>query len=174
MQTMAGLDNIPRKEKQFRNLASNSLGLRGSNGKIVDEIWQCLKEEREQRLAAKEQHQEQQKQEKQLQQETPEETAEAPQNADETTSHPKDANLGLKVVGLKSNGKSDAKKVKSAAKTALKKAPNRSMKTKELRKLVGNDLPLLSKDRLKELLEQTTKSPNSKFKVDGKMISLTR
>ena len=42
MQTMSSLDNIPRQEKKFVNFASNSLGLRGSNKKVVDEIWSHL------------------------------------------------------------------------------------------------------------------------------------
>lgn len=174
MQTMAGLDNIPRKEKQFRNLASNSLGLRGSNGKIVDEIWNCLQNEREKRMAVKgqQQQQEDQKQKKQVQQELQEDTTEMSHNGDESSLNPKVDTLVSEMGNAKSIGKTDAKKVKSAAKKVLKKAPNRSMKTKELRKLLGKELPSLAKDRLKELLADATKSTKSKLKVDGKMISL--
>jgi hypothetical protein len=187
MQTMAGLDNIPRKEKQFRNLASNSLGLRGSNGgRIVDEIWRCLKQERERRLAVKEaQNEGGQKQQKQQQQRGTQEeettTVAATQNEGKPTSSPaKDADHSSLAMGIDSkpsgststSSKADAKRVKSAAKKALKGAPNRTMKTKELRKLLGKELPVLSKERLKELLAETTQSSKGRLKVDGKLISL--
>ena len=54
MNTMSELDNIPRNEKKFVNFASNSLQLRGSNIKIVEEIWNLLKLEQGKRIAAKE------------------------------------------------------------------------------------------------------------------------
>jgi len=64
--TMITLDNIPRKEKQFVNFASNSLQLRGHNKKIVDEIWTCLKQEREKRIAEKEIQQKAEKEKREL------------------------------------------------------------------------------------------------------------
>jgi hypothetical protein len=55
MQALTHLDNVPRKEKQFRNFASNSLNLRGNkNGdSIVGEIWGLLKRLRDEQVKAK-------------------------------------------------------------------------------------------------------------------------
>jgi hypothetical protein len=43
LQTMANLDNVPRKAKAFYNFTSNSLNLRGPKGQaVVTEIWNYL------------------------------------------------------------------------------------------------------------------------------------
>jgi hypothetical protein len=168
METMAGLDNIPRKEKPFLNFTSNSLNLRGSSNKrIVDEIWNCLKQEREKRTAEREKHQAVQKELKQTQQQ---EERKQEQSKDENT-EPK---LTTEVHDIKSDKDKtpsiDTKKVHKAMKKALKKAPNRSMKIKELRKLLGNELGL-PKSAKKSLQKALTS--NKKVKVDGKIISLS-
>lgn len=56
MTSMARLDNVPRKEKQFRNFTANSLNLRGNrNGAaIVDDIWKYLQQLREKQQKEKE------------------------------------------------------------------------------------------------------------------------
>ncbi|KAG7367789.1 LYAR-type C2HC zinc finger domain containing protein [Nitzschia inconspicua] len=54
LKTMAGLDNIPRKEKQFLNFMANSLNLRGRQGTdICQQLWNILKQEKEKRMANK-------------------------------------------------------------------------------------------------------------------------
>jgi hypothetical protein len=58
MKTMSQLDNVPRKEKQFRNFTANSLNLRGGQKNlVVSEIWSLLQEQRQkqqlQELASK-------------------------------------------------------------------------------------------------------------------------
>jgi LYAR-type C2HC zinc finger len=51
--TMSQLDNVPRKEKQFRNFTANSLNLRGNQrDAIVSDIWNLLKAENEKRKSA--------------------------------------------------------------------------------------------------------------------------
>jgi hypothetical protein len=53
VQTMSQLDNVPRKEKQFRNFTANSLNLRGNQrDAIVSDIWNLLQAEREKRKPA--------------------------------------------------------------------------------------------------------------------------
>jgi hypothetical protein len=53
VQTMSQLDNVPRKEKQFRNFTANSLNLRGNQrDAIVSDIWTLLQAEREKRKPA--------------------------------------------------------------------------------------------------------------------------
>jgi len=181
MRTMAGLDNIPRKEKQFRNFTANSLNLRGKNEAIVGEIWELLKTERDKRQEAKEkqqlQHQEQKK------------------NTDSQKKSDKEGNFSEKLdenpKTVESNSLSakndksndsvesppeiDPKTVQKAMKKALKHAPNQSMKLKELRKLLGEKLglPKSAKKRLKKLLQDAPEtSKKAKIKVNGKMITL--
>lgn len=165
MRTMAGLDNIPRKEKQFRNFTANSLNLRGKNGDtIVGEIWNVLKQERERRQAEKEAQQK--ADEEQSRKEEEKRTEEQKSRGDH------------EAIEKPSNDKSsivDVKKVKKAMKKELKKAPNRSMKLKELRKLLGEKLglPKAAKKQLKKLLEDAPElSTKTKVKVDGKLIML--
>mmetsp|Transcript_18830 Transcript_18830/g.35128 ORF Transcript_18830/g.35128 Transcript_18830/m.35128 type:complete len:221 (-) Transcript_18830:810-1472(-) len=166
METMAGLDNIPRKEKQFINFTSNSLNLRGSNKKIVDEIWNCLKQERERRSAEKEKQQQKEQEQKQLEKQKKQESEKqvvSEKQASEKTSEKVTVKMGGEELSI------DLKKVHKATKKVLKKAPNHSMKLKELRKLLGKELglPKSAKKRLKKVL-----TSNKKVKVDGKMISL--
>jgi hypothetical protein len=48
MRTMSQLDNVPRKEKQFRNFTANSLNLRGGQkDSVVSEIWALLQVQRQ-------------------------------------------------------------------------------------------------------------------------------
>mmetsp|Transcript_28561 Transcript_28561/g.59837 ORF Transcript_28561/g.59837 Transcript_28561/m.59837 type:complete len:184 (-) Transcript_28561:1034-1585(-) len=160
--TMITLDNIPRKEKQFVNFASNSLQLRGHNKKIVDEIWTCLKQEREKRIAEKEIQQKAEKEkrelaekEKQQQNEKVEENKLAKNNDD----------IEVSI---------DAKKVKKIAKKTLKKAEGRSMGIKALRKVIGKEmgLPKSAKKRLQMILLETAEASKDKIKIDGKLIRL--
>jgi cell growth-regulating nucleolar protein len=167
MRTMAGLDNIPRKEKQFRNFTANSLSLRGSNESIVGEIWNVLKTEREKRQKEREKQQKEQKERDEKAKEVREiDTAkklEEKSSAGEPSAQSGEVNL-------------DPKTVHKAMKKALKKAPNKSMKLKELRKLLGEKLglPRSANKRLKKLLqtEPGLSSKTSKIKVDGKIIML--
>lgn len=178
MRTMAGLDNIPRKEKQFRNFTANSLNLRGKNESIVGEIWELLKAEREKRQQQKEQQQQQQQKESKEDDEkttkqdaTIEKTKEPLPSTESAMTKDSKSDNNNKV----SDDELDPKVVQKAMKKALKKAPNQSMKLKELRNLLGEKLglPKSAKKQLKKLLETAPLSLNkTKVKVDGKMISL--
>ncbi len=174
MRIMAGLDNIPRKEKQFRNFTSNSLNLRGKNESIVGEIWNLLKLEREKRQSEKEQQQQQQQQKDKLENEKQENTVEISEGTPESNERPKIEDS--KSTSTSSNVEEiDPTKVQKAMKKVLKKAPNRSMKLKELRNLLGEKLGLSkgAMKALKKLLETAPESTNkTKVKVDGKMITL--
>jgi hypothetical protein len=169
LRTMAGLDNIPRKEKQFRNFTENSLSLRGKDAAILGEIWNLLKKEHNQRQAQKEKERQQKEQkrkkeveEKKLAEEVKKTTAE--ESSDDEPKEEKPSNETI-----------DKKKVTKAMKKALKKAPNRSMKIKVLRKQLCDQLGLSKNANklLKELVLQAPKeSKKSKIVVDGKIISL--
>jgi len=172
LRDMATLDNVPRKEKPFRNFTSNSLNLRGKNGDAtVSEIWSYLKEIREK--------QQQQKKEPQVSEsntttnqpaEAQKELIPANNNASRETSAVTDEMPSPKQLdgseipptapaddkGTKSdnNAKSterttattaaiiDKKVVKKAMKKALKKASDRSLTVKLLRKTVRKHLLL--------------------------------
>lgn len=207
MQTMATLDNIPRKEKQFRNFTANSLNLRGKNEKIVGELWKVLFDERQRRQDAKQKEEkvaQQQKEERNAANNAKEEEDEesSPKNhkksavssddEDDSDDEDKDAETTMKPSST-GDGHSDTKKpttddsssnsmdidvllVQKAMKKALKKAPNRSMKLKELRKLVGKKLsiPKSARKRLKEIVLQAPSSKKNKVDIiiDGKIVTL--
>jgi cell growth-regulating nucleolar protein len=206
MQTMATLDNIPRKEKQFRNFTANSLNLRGKNERVVGELWKVMFEERQRRQEAKQREEkvvQQQKQEKNAANNAKNEERESssPNNHkksivssnDDEDDSDDDKNAKPTVQpSCTSDGHDDTKKpnaddfssnrmeidvlvVQKAMKKALKKAPNRSMKLKELRKLVGKKLSI-PKSARKQLKELVLQAPSKKDKVDividGKIVTL--
>mmetsp|Transcript_109190 Transcript_109190/g.163321 ORF Transcript_109190/g.163321 Transcript_109190/m.163321 type:complete len:268 (-) Transcript_109190:7-810(-) len=172
--TMSSLDNIPRKEKQFRNFTSNSLGLRGANEKVVGEIWNVLKAEREKRQAVKQEQMEKAKEKKKQQQEESQKVKEKKVASDDDESED-EVESKTKEPKTKNSDDIDPKRIKKVVKKALRKAPNRSMKIKELRKLLGDKLgvPKSEKKRLKDLI---AKAPSifkkDQIKVDGKIITL--
>lgn len=169
LQTMAGLDNIPRKEKQFRNFTVNSLGLRGRDEAVVGEIWKLLKKERDTRQEQKDKEREQ----KQQQRKGNEEERARAEEAKNTKAGENSDNETMQQTAP--DEIVDKKKVSKALKKALQKAPNRSMKLKVLRKQLSDQLGLSkkAKKQLKQLLLQApTESKKSKIVVDGKIISL--
>lgn len=154
MLTMSSLDNIPRNEKKFVNFASNSLGLRGSNKRIVDEIWSYLRQERERRITEKEKNALIEKEKK----EALEKSIAATKSAENVT----DVSI-------------DTKQVKKIARKALKKASNQSMAIKKLRKTIIKEmgLPKSAKKRLKSILIETANTSKNRIKIDGKLMSLS-
>lgn len=186
LQSMCELDNIPRKEKQFRNFTMNSLNLRGRGEGIVCEVWNLLKGEREKRMAVKQaQEQEAQKRRKQEQEEKNQvrKSASAKGNIDdsdgdsdnESAQNAKELSKEASSSSSKPKDSVNKKKVKKLMKKALKKAPNGKMKLKALRKHLGRELGLSKKGTksLKKLLVQASKDSNkSKILIVGKMISM--
>jgi len=166
--TMGLLDNIPRKEKQFRNFTANSLKLRGHQTAIVDEIWTILNTEREKRQALKKQQQEKldaQKQQEQEEAQTQNEQHEPKTDATTTTT---------------ATATMDPKRIKKAIKKTLKQAPNKAMKLKALRKMVGTaaNLTKAEQKRLKKWFQ--TQDPvlgfkqngGGKLRIEGKIVTL--
>ena len=186
IQTMVGLGNVPRKEKQFRNFTSNSLNLRGKNEAVVGQIWDVLQAEREKRQKSNEKvKQQQQQQQQELEQKTePAEKQETRndlrvEESTKVSDEDIDADDGVRVknagkASAENESKIDVKKVKKAMKKALKKAPNRCMKVKEMRKFLLEqfDLPSSAKKRLKEMVLKAPELSKSKIVVDGKMVTL--
>lgn len=180
LQQMIQLDNVPRKEKQFRNFASNSLNLRGNSAKkILDAIWNHLNEQREKQKKAKEQQQQAAAQQKVREQEkqsitenenqsTPEESKETNNISDSENNPSKESN------GDKPNDKDEKamyKNVKKTTKKLLKKAPNHSMKYKSLQKAVREKLGA-DKNKLKRIMEKVVAKETRKFLLEGKQLKL--
>jgi len=172
IQSMASLDNVPRKEKPFRNFTSNSLNLRGKSGEgTVSEIWNFLKglREKQQQSASSDR---QQKSAAATQQS--EAKNDAPVNVEDNSSvekneesSPKDAST-KEETSDKSKSTIDKKAVKKAMKKALKKASDRSLKIKLLRKAVQSNLNGADAALVKDLVQQNLKH----FVVDGKRVTL--
>ena len=194
------LDNIPRKEKQFRNFAMNSLNLgRGSQAtQVVDAIWKHLsqqrekqKQEREAAAAAVEASKSTKKEEKHVPKTT---TNEQFSEREEAKSKHKaaissdDSDSGVKQekntpattksdskITTASSKKSTYKAVKKATKKMLKKAPGKSMKLKKLQKQLiemkcAGDD--CSEEELAGLLKRVVSKESKKFQLDGKNIKI--
>jgi hypothetical protein len=135
---------MPGRKKQFRNFTSNSLKLRGRNEAIVEQIWNVSKEKREkwkaEQEAIREQRQKEKEEEPKLKEESKPKKTQESDDDDISDDDEEGTNNNLsapKTTKTKSDNNSsiDPKKVKKATKKALEKAPNRSMKIKDLRLL---------------------------------------
>jgi hypothetical protein len=171
LEMLASLDNVPRKPKQFRNFTANSLNLRGSQATtIVDAMWKHLSQLRDEENEAKKKEEEQ----KQLKEE------QSASKTSETYQQNKGQKLSKDHVRKSNNGKgvkdkdiSSKKEVKKAMKRVLKKAPNRSMKLKDLRKAVRAYLECgdSGRPKIKKIIGQELVD-NGKIKVEGKLVIL--
>jgi cell growth-regulating nucleolar protein len=171
LQVISGLDNVPRKEKQFRNFASNSLNLKGKQGEAsVGEIWKYLKGLREEQQKAKQQKDEAI-------------AAAKLKNAEATSTKELDElpNDGRHVDAVSASGLNDIsppnpKIVKKAIKKVLKKASGHKLSLKRLRKEIQLHLGASKSDkkRLKVLVQQTLESSTAKgiFLVSGDNVQL--
>lgn len=155
LRTLASLGNAPRKEKQFRNFAANSLGLRGNNNAIVGDIWNFLKEVKEK----------QQKERSEVSKAATLTEKEEPFKAQ--APEEKEAEKSDKEASNPTK-----KEVKKAMKKVLKANSNK-LKMKELRKKVQTQLalPKSLKGDLKRLIQQTVETKES-FVVEGKVVML--
>ena len=148
LESLSTYDNVPRKEKAFRNFASNSLRLRGGNSaSIVESIWNHLNSIRQAKIKAKEEAQEDTK---------------------------KDNVICISIpTKPKANttGKDTKKAVIKAVKKALKKAPTGKLKMKDLRKLVSEKLEAkgqkIDKKDFKVVIEGETE-----IILEGKVVSI--
>ena len=175
LSSIASLSNVPRKEKQFRNFCANSLNLRGNRqGETeVAEIWDYLKQLRENQMEERKQAEEAAKQEKEIQEAaTKTEVDETkPQPVEDGSSDEEKSVDSAKHSGKKEDPLPDSNSVKKAMKKVLKKAPGKSLSVKKLRKEVRTylKLPKTARQRLKDLVG---KNCSGKFAVDGKNVSL--
>jgi len=172
MDQLAMMENVPRKEKQFRNFTVNSLRLKGPGGeKIKGEIWALLSKVREEEKKKREAHESNIKQQKQP----------TPQKKDEEDSPNLSKEADSKAVSESEEELADLpseKAVTKAMKKALKKSSNKQMKFKALRKQVHESLSLKAdksgEKKLKKLLKQCIDDNPKKIIMDGKIVKLIK
>lgn len=176
MDQLTMLENVPRKEKQFRNFTINSLGLKGTNGeRIKGEIWACLTKVRDEEKNRKE---EEERKRKEQQQKAKEKEA-VPDSSPKKTKSVSESSDGESSKSSTAELKLPSKKVVvKAMKKVLKKAPNKQLKFKALRKQVQESLALKSdkggKNMLKKLLEECVKDNSKKIVMVGKTVMLSK
>ncbi|KAL7542754.1 hypothetical protein ACHAXR_012822 [Thalassiosira sp. AJA248-18] len=178
MDQLAMLENVPRKEKQFRNFTVNSLRLRGPSGeKAKNDIWALLVKVREDEKKRKEEEDNKKQQSKPA--------------AKKEESKPRTASVSEEDDGSSSNSNSNKnssttdlplpseKTVTKAMKKALKKAPNKQLKFKALRKQVQESLLIKDnkggkKKEWKKLLQECLDANPKRLVLDGKIVTLTK
>lgn len=173
MQRMVQLDNIPRKEKQFRNFATNSLGLRGGQAKkILDAVWSHLNEQRDimKKAKAEAEQAKLQKKEAKQQQSTKDEGSDPDTAKQQQTKVTTDTKT-TEVSDEDSVDKVLYKDVKKATKKMLKKAKGQSMKYKSLQKALREQMGV-DKKKLKVTMEHVVAKESKKFQLEGKKIKL--
>jgi cell growth-regulating nucleolar protein len=178
MEQLEMLENVPRKLKPFRNFADQVFKLKGPSGvTIKDEIWKLLEKSREE---VKKEEEENKKKQQQLKQ-----TPKKDNDVDDVLDPPKKAksdagsfdsdNKPAKVIVISLPSE---KTVTKAMKKALKKAPNRQLKFKVLRKQVQESLSLeagkVSKEKWKTLLQGCVDANPKKLLLDGKNVTLVK
>lgn len=191
LRSMSTLDNVPRKEKAFYNFTSNSLNLRGPRGQAtVAEIWMYLKSTREQQQSSTKSDPIATKQESGRNQTT---GLSACNNAETDTSAEKDAAMisavdlvvndgkerapffstaSSKTPSTRKDGAVDKQTVKKAMKSFLKKAVNRSLSIKRLRRAVREKIGSIDQSRLKQLVKENLDEKQTRFVQDGQIVTL--
>jgi len=176
MEQLTSLENVPRKEKQFRNFTVNSLRLRGPSGeKIKSELWVLL-------VKAREENKQKQAEHKQAKQHK-----DPPSERDGGLDSFKDSNSKAisesdDELSCNRNVKTSAadlpsqKAVTKAMKKALKKSPRRQLKFKYLRKEVQETLSYKAgkggKKEWKKLLLRCVELDSNKLVMSGKAVTL--
>ena len=170
---MAMLDNVPFKPKQFRNFAMNSLP-RGAN---VDEMWTILKSNFDKEMEKVNQNQGGSTAKKN--EANADENEQQKEKEEEDKSEQKKEESKPKVEESDSADASvDAKKVKKTMKSILRKAKNRTMKAKKLRKDILKTLALkkAAEKKVEGIMTKHIESNPKKmvFSGDGKKITLVK
>jgi ABC-type uncharacterized transport system involved in gliding motility auxiliary subunit len=163
---LANLENVPRKEKQFRNFIVNSLKLKGPHAeKVKGEIWALLMKAKEE--TKPEQHSP--ADEKKVEVPAPDPLTETKPNISESDDeHPKSADTDIP----------SEKALTKVIKNVLKKAPNKQLKFKALRKQIQSSFAINvdknGKKKWKKLLQGCVDVNPKKFIVDGKSVTLSK
>jgi len=177
LEQIVDLDNVPRKEKQFRNFASNSLRLHGrSCDSVLVAIWKHIDGVKQKTILRKAKEDEELK-------------AKSEKVAQEKRSKEIDSGQGVSPVisddeitdssDEKEKRSKDSKPVvnqkvyKKTMMKALKKAPNRKLKIKELRKILLKNSEV-DKLTMKKIMSQVLIENSKKILVEGKCITLIK
>ncbi len=168
MDQLAILENVPRKEKQFRNFTDNSLKLKGPKAETVkSEMWTLLMKVREE---GKTEEQSTSAVNKVV------DPAPGPSTATET----KTAISGSddeQATGVDTEYPSE-KSVTKAIKKALKKASNKQLKFKALRKQVQSKFAFITdksgKKKWEKILQNCVDANPKHFSVDGELVTLAK
>lgn len=177
MDQLAMLENVPRKEKQFCNFTVNSLRLKGPRGdKVKSEIWAHLVKVRDEEKKRKEEDENKWKSSK----DEVEVSDSSTKSEAKTVSASSDDEPSNKESSADKSPSTDLpteKVVTKAMKKTLKKAPNKQLKFKALRKQVQESLSIKTdkagKKKWKKLLQQCVDANPSKLVVDGKVVKLS-
>ena len=154
-------ENVPRKEKQFRNFVANSMRIPHS---AVEEIWKFLKELQGRKQAAREE-------EKRVQERKAAEELAKVEKAKEES----DFKASCKhddIDNQTNHPLPSSEEVKKAMKKILKKEEAKAMPIKSLQKAVCAKFSLEKKGKkhMKKLLKEQLLG--KKFAVDGKIVRL--
>lgn len=200
LHTMAQLDNVPRKEKQFRNFTANSLNLRGKGQhgeKIVTDIWNLLKTEREKQresltlsssstsagdAARNTQPQSSDSDRRSGNSSTAVEASESAKTVSDEdlattpTTQASPPSVRKELSESKTDKPAKDRKIKKAVKkvikSLLKEAKDRTLTLKELRKAAHKQLSDVPKKEIKALVLDATSQQKS-FQTNGKFVRLS-
>lgn len=169
MDQLAILENVPRKEKQFRNFTVNSLKLKGPHAETVKgEIWALLMKVREDTKTEQ-------------QTESAVKKADGPAPGPSTETEPTISESDDEQPKAKSAATEELPSEQAATKVikkVLKKASNKQLKFKVLRKQVQSAFAFNAdksgKKKWKKLLQKCLDTNPNKFVVDGKCVTLTK
>jgi len=185
IELIATCENVPRKERPFRNFASNSLKLRGSNGDIIiSALWKHFNDLRQKQTAEREESNNKKSPSKDNL--SKEQISSNTEDNDSSSSEPKSKSDVVATKLDKEDEKSSllklderkkvSKAIKKALKKALKKAPNRQLKLKQLRKIVKDQVvlreTLKQKNELNTLISEAITKSEKSVKIEGKLVSL--
>lgn len=173
MQLLSSYDNVPRKEKPFRNFSANSLKLRGASGEAtITSIWTHLNSIRSEHQKNAESSTKQEESKPQPLVEQSDVVAEKIPTSKVTVSEEKNGgNVESAKKGLK-------KTVAKSMKKVLKKAPNKALKIKELRKAIQSKMTELNehfdKEELKKLMKEAIDASDGNFEWTDKKYKSVR
>lgn len=190
MERLAMLDNVPRKQKQFRNFTANSLKLSGRDADAVDAMWTHLSKLKEEEVAKKKTAQEAKDatatktEKKDASDNDGEGDKETRDVASEHTERKKEASRTATSNDLSVKGDQaeleprtiEAKKLNKTMKRVFKKVPRNKMKMKELRRKVMAKMKLkqnAEKELRKAIAGQIGANPK-KFKLEGKFVLMLK
>ena len=167
LERLAMLDNVPRKEKQFRNFAANSLSMRRSEAEeMAGEIWKHLSQLREDQKKANEDGRKKQEAKASKAEAVKEEARRGEGVEGSSSSSSSESSEG-------GDSRSESRRVSIAMTKLLKEAPRKKMKVSKLGKKVKKELLLQRKKKeMKVLLKQIIAASKSGMKIDGKRVIL--